>query len=235
MKNSVKGITCNPGGGQALISGSMLGFVLFFLLGNLLAKAQGLSTYDRASSATRGVELAGLYGWQFGGSLNSTAGDVSINDSDSWGVELDITVPGEIQAVMLYYRQDSRLELKEDITGSKSTLFDMSVNYFQVGGMKGVWQGNIMPFGVFTLGATLFDPKNSGIDSEWLFSVNLGLGVKIYASERVGLRLQGNLLLPIQWAGGGLWCSSGSGCSASLSGGSAILQGFAGGGLFIVI
>ncbi len=235
MKNGVKGITCKPGDRQALISGSMLGFAIFILLGNLPAKAQGLSTYDRGSGATRGIELAGLYGWQFGGSLGAAAGEVSIKDSDSWGVELDISVPGEIQAVMLYYRQDSRLELQENMTGSKSALFDMSVNYFQVGGMKGVREGNIMPFGLFTLGATLFDPKGSDIDSEWLFSVNLGLGVKIYASERVGLRLQANLLLPIQWAGGGLWCSSGSGCSVSMSGGSAILQGFAGGGLFIVI
>ncbi len=235
MENKLKGFKLRAGARQALISGSALGFALFFLLGNLSAKAQGLSTYNSGNSAARGIDLNGLYGWQFGGSLNTTAGDVSIIDSDSWGIELDVAVPEGIQAVLLYLRQDSRLELKDNLTGSKSALFDMSVNYFQAGGMKGVRQGNIMPFGLFTLGATFFDPKGSDLDSEWLFSVNLGLGVKVYASERVGLRLQANLLLPIQWAGGGLWCSSGSGCSVSVSGGSAILQGFAGGGLFIII
>jgi len=235
MKNGLNGIKFESQVRQRSIFLRIFCFVFIFMLGNLPIMAQGLPSYNQGRRATRGIELAGLYGYQFGGSLYTSDGDVNIIDTGAWGVELDVPVPKGIQAVLLYQRQDTQLERKNKITGNKSTLFDMSVNYFQIGAIKGIKRGNVMPFGMFTLGATLFEPVGSRYDSAWLFSVNLGLGVKVYASERVGLRLQFNLLMPIQWAGGAIFWSPGSGSSVGITGGTAVVQGFAGGGLFIII
>lgn len=211
----------------------LIAFMIMILLIGTKTHAQGLSTYNPQRSSTRGIELGGFYGWQFGGSLSAVQGDISIKDSDFWGLALDIPIPAGVQVELLYHRQDSKLELKQRGTNVKEPLFDMSVEYFQIGGLRGLPKGNTLPYGIFTLGATRFHPKDPSYNDEWKFSATLGLGVKVYASERVGLRLQGNLLIPFQWSGGSLWCGT-SGCSVGVSSGSAIIQGNVLGGLFIV-
>jgi hypothetical protein len=235
MKSGSDGIKQESRSGRSLISVSVLCLVFILLSGDISLMAQGLSTYD-GSKKSRGIELAGLYGWQWGGSFNGSLGEVDIEDTDAWGVELNVPVPKGIQAVLLYYRQDTQLNLEDYVTGTQNTILEMSVNYFQIGAIKGIRKGKALPFGMFTLGATLFDPVGSTTyDAEWLFSINLGLGVKFYASEKVGVRMQVNMLMPIQWGSGGVFWSPGSGTSVGISGGSAITQGFVGGGLFVII
>jgi hypothetical protein len=66
-----------------------------------------------------------------------------------------------MQAVLFYLRQDTRLELEDHILGSNNMAIDLSMNYFQVGAIRGIRHGNVMPFGMLTFGATLFDPQVS--------------------------------------------------------------------------
>ena len=91
---------------------------------------------------------------------------------------------------------------------------------------------NIRPFGAFTLGTTYFTPQEGGYQDEWKFSMTLGGGVKIWFSDRVGIRLQGRLMLPMFWGGAGFSVGTG-GSGFYLGGGTSMVQGDFTGGLII--
>jgi hypothetical protein len=178
------------------------------------------------------VEVTGLYGWQFGGSVDlSTGGSVETKDSDAYGLILSVPIQTpETQIELSYGYQGTALYRQDYWESSESFLFDMGTHYFQLGGLRGVRRDKLMPFGYGSLGATLFDPQEDGLESEWRFSMVLGVGAKFYASERMGLRAQVGMLLPFQWSGGTLWCGSG-GCTGAVSVGTTIVQGNVSGGL----
>jgi hypothetical protein len=99
--------------------------------------------------------------------------------------------------------------------------------------------GNASPFGGLTLGATRFAPgpdRFAGfeLNDEWRFAFALALGVKVYGSERFGLRFQGRLLMPFNFYGTSFWFGTG-GSGVGVSGGSAIIQGDVSGGLFVLL
>jgi hypothetical protein len=139
----------------------------------------------------------------------------------------------------MYLRMDTKLNITTYSFGRpvESEEFDMSVEYYQIGGLN-VFQmpgSNIAPFGGLTLDAARLHPKGTVDRSdERFFSATLGGGVKIYASEQIGLRLQGRLVLPFQWGGGGLWCSTG-GCSVGVGTTTSFLQGDLTAGLIIIL
>ncbi len=185
------------------------------------------------ASAQRG-ELTAFGGWQFGGQLGVREGKLRLQANENFGGMLNLDLRPGIQLELSYTRQASLLELEEPPLGTRRELFDMTVEYFQIGALY-QYEGRserVMPFGVFTLGWTAFNPDQETISSEDLFSMSIGGGAKLLLGERFGLRVQGRLLFPIQWAGGGLFCGSG-GCNAGVSGGTSIVQADVTGGLFV--
>ena len=79
------------------------------------------------------------------------------------------------------------------------------------------------PFLSGTLGFTHYgvgDKLDSGapdLNGDTFFSIVLGGGVKIFPSERIGIRLAGHLYNTILSTGSGFWCGTG-GCGVGLSG-----------------
>jgi hypothetical protein len=64
----------------------------------------------------------------------------------------------------------------------------------------------------FNLGAGWLGSGNDSFSTVTKFSVGLVAGLKIMASDKIGIRLQTNLALPITGAGGSFyWGSGGSG------------------------
>jgi opacity protein-like surface antigen len=168
------------------------------------------------------AEITAFGGWQFGGRATVRQGELKLKDAGFWGVAADVNVrPGG--AIELWYsRQETTLKLDENF-GFSRDLTDMTVEYFQAGGLLEVQRGTpAVPFVSFTLGATHYNPKERSIDGrtiddEWRFSFILGLGVKTFFSERVGARLQGHFYSTFMDTGGSLWCGGG-GCSFGLFG-----------------
>lgn len=150
-------------------------------------------------------------------------GDIDIANSASWGVVLDIDLHDGAQLELLYNRQDSHVDVIRYPAGIKENLGDLSVDYYQIGALYRQAIDSFEPFGLFTLGATRFAPKNAAYSDAWRFSVIFGLGTKVWLSQMIGLRLQGRLLMPINWSGGGLWCGFG-GCNVGVGGGSSMPQ-----------
>lgn len=155
----------------------------------------------------------------------SISGKVDIKSGFAWGVAVDVNVRPGAQVELLYHRQDSELELKR-AGGTKEDLGDIAVEYWHVGGTYGVRRDMVMPYSSVSLGGTRFDGPGG---DEWKFSMMLGLGAKVYASERIGLRLGARL--PISFTSGGV----GIGTGGVSFGGTGITQFDVIGGLVIML
>jgi hypothetical protein len=178
----------------------------------------------------RGVDIIPYFGYSFGGKVNGFNAEGKIVDSEAYGVAVDFALPFRegAQLELMWYMQPTRLDVRVFPQPNREPVFDMDVHYIQIGGIYGIQQDNILPYGTFSLGATIFHPKTNQFSDEWRFSATLGLGAKVYLSERVGIRLDGRLLLP--FTGGALWVGTG-GVSAGAT--SSIIQGNVNGGLII--
>jgi hypothetical protein len=225
------------GGNMSVIR--MLALLCIFIGFTYAQGLQPIGAQRRGRKANRGIEIGGFYGYQFGGSFTVYEGNANIIDTGNYGFFLALPIPVRrgMQLELSYSRQDTRLELKRYPSGIKENLTDLVVEFYQIGGVNQfITPGsNLVPYGMFTLGATRYHPKNSSYtDDKWMFAVTLSGGVKIFVREKIGLRLQARLLLPINWGGAGIWFGSG-GPQVGVSGGSSVLQGDVSGGLFFVL
>jgi hypothetical protein len=189
------------------------------------------------------IEITPFYGYGFNGKVVTYQGDLNIRNDAMYGLSLDITVQPGLQVELFYSRSDSRIDFVE-YRGPTYKLTDVSVNYFQIGGVRHIKKmDNIVVYGLGTLGATLFSPSGDPYDETperysyqdyWLFSLTLGGGAKVFLSDRIGLRFEGRIMMPITWAGGGFMIGTG-GSGFYFGGGSAILQAGLMGGVIIAL
>ena len=205
-------------------------FILSFLIYTPIAFAQKL-------------EITPFYGYMFAGKVTGYSGDLNVRDAGMYGIMLDLSIDPEMQIEFYYSRSDTRADFVE-FRGPTYKLTDMSVNYFQIGALRQVRKmNNIVMYGVGSLGATLFSPSGENYNETpidyyykdwWLFSLTFGGGAKIFLSEKIGLRFEGRLMMPITWAGGGFMVGTG-GSGFYLGGGSAILQASLSAGIIIAL
>jgi len=146
--------------------------------------------YHPADTYAGNIEITPTVGFTFGGSFEDeiTGTEIDVDDSISYGIILSYNISSETQVEFYYSRQPT--ELKVDgglVTGNP--LFDVDIDYFHLGGLYGRDLGNFMPYMAAGLGLTHLDPERG--DSENRFSLNLGGGLKLFLTERVGLRLEG--------------------------------------------
>jgi hypothetical protein len=175
-----------------------------------------------------GVEITPFLGYQIGGSLTTYGGEFRISDNENYGIAIDVPLKGQAEGFyleLLYLREDSDLRYKEWPNGLWRSVSDLTVEYYQVGALVERAAGSkVTPFGSMTMGTAYFDPQVPGYHVEWLFAWTLGGGVKVNLSDRLGLRFQARLLMPIDIVGGSIFCSGG-GCSWGVAGYSAMIQG----------
>ena len=176
------------------------------------------------------VKVTPFYGYQFGGHINTYQGELQIEDGENIGISIEVPYGYGTTLQFLYITQDTTLTLKNNFLGSITELFDMSVDYYHIGGTKVIDKGNVTSFFSGSLGVTMFNPDDPGYSDESLFSFSVGLGVVKNFTKNLALRVQGRLLLPIQTAGGSIFCSN-SGCAVGISGGTSIVQADVTGGL----
>ena len=185
-------------------------------------------------SFTQGVEIVPFVGYMFGGSINFVEGKINITDGVDYGVSLLIPVQRYIDVEINYTRMDGtlRFEPHDDYTvpprNLKAEETNLITSYFQLGVVGAFSRNNpnIIPFGSFSLGATLFSIDN--YSDTWRFSITAGLGAKFMFSEHVGVMLRGRLMLPMAFSGVGGFCGVGtraSDCGLTLSGWTTIIQG----------
>ncbi|TDI35649.1 MAG: hypothetical protein E2P02_27555 [Acidobacteria bacterium] len=152
------------------------------------------------------VEIALFYGYQFGDSFVVSRGEVKYDGSANRGFTLGVEIEDDLKFEFLYRRADTKLKFRELGGIGQETLFDMSVQYFH-GGILYEVDASERVRGFFTgsAGVSYFDPE-SDFSGEWKFSFAGGVGVKVFMSDNIGIRLRGRLLFPVLGTSGGFGC-----------------------------
>jgi hypothetical protein len=94
----------------------------------------------------------------------------------------------------------------------------------------------LVPYGLLNVGILSTSSEGTptiASESNTWFTAGLGGGLRYYLNDRIGIRLQARLLLPMQFGGVGFGCgigTGGGGCGAGVSTYTNIIQGdFTGG------
>ncbi len=188
------------------------------------------------------IEISPFGGYLLGGSVKFYQGKFKVENSASYGGMLAIKARGGNFVELSYTRMDSRGEWRpysNYSTDYPPTTVDLAVNYLQINSLNEFPLDNeaIRPYGTIGIGASWFHPKDQGED-EWLFAMNAGLGLKYFFNDRIGIRLQARLLLPMIFNGGGFYFGIGTGGVSSgvgVTSTTPIVQGDFTGGLVIAL
>ena len=159
-----------------------------------------------------------------------------------WGAGLEFRMHEYYGIELLYQRLDTHApidylpynSISNDI---KSANVKVGMNYIMLGGTRSLHAGGgkAEPYGGFMLGVAIINAENDDLqtptsNSATKFAWGLRLGTNIWASEKVGIKLQTQLLSVPQGAGGGLYFGTG-GAGVGVTTYSSMLQFILGGGL----
>ena len=161
------------------------------------------------SETSAQTEIFGFGGYMMTTSVPVAQGDLQVKDVPNYGLGVDFTLRRGVELELLWISEQTHVKIKRYPSGITDDLFDMNTHYFQIGGVWEMGRGKTRPFGAFTIGATLFDSKDATRKDEWLASLTLGGGGKFDLSKSFGIRLQGRILVPLIFSGGGLWVGTG--------------------------
>ena len=151
------------------------------------------------------VELTPLYGYTISGKVTGYYGTTyDVKDNAMFGGMLSVEIDRGSYVELSYVRTNTDLLItKRDFEQNQ---VGMGIEHYQVGMLREFKEGKVAPFGKVMLGTTRYVQTTDGDSRYWLFSVGIGGGAKIMFSDRIGLRLHTNLILPMEFAGGGLFC-----------------------------
>jgi opacity protein-like surface antigen len=133
----------------------------------------------------------------------------TIKDGLAYGVSLGVMLSPTSQVEFMWSQTNSQ------VTGSiiqpspeQQELFDIHTSQFHVNFIylfPRSSSNRVIPYFLVGLGLTLADPKGE-VNGETRFSWSLGGGIKIMASERVGLRFQGKWIPTYINTSSEVWC-----------------------------
>jgi opacity protein-like surface antigen len=182
------------------------------------------------------IEVTPSYGYQFGAKLGYGPNYLKLNDSDQFGITVGIETYSGLMAEFTYINMSSELRLRDVVFAPLETrLADLNIDWFLVGATRYLKEGKVKPFAGAGMGLVVVSPKNENLEiisnslnSTTKFAFNFKAGVSIMFSEVVGLKLQGDLFFPVNWAG----VYVGTGGAGISTGSTVILGGFSGGLVF---
>jgi opacity protein-like surface antigen len=207
--------------------------VILILLG-FLTLTSGKSVAQSAR-----VEITPFGGYLLGGSVKFYEGKFKIENAASYGAMLAVKARGGNFVELSYTRMDSKGYWEpyyNYIIDLPADTFDIAMNYLQINSLNEFNLDNesIKPYGTAGMGASWIHPKEGDANDEWMFTFNAALGLKYFFSDRIGIRLQARMILPMIFNGGGFYFGYGSG-GAYVSSTTTMVQGDFTGGLIVVL
>jgi opacity protein-like surface antigen len=211
---------------------SVVAFTILFFLTPFVSQGQAL------------IEVSPFAGYMFGGSLKLYEGKLKAENAANYGVAVDFKIARDMQIELMWTQMNTEAQFNTyyGYDNLATRKFDLNVGYIQIGSVREMDFDKVHPFAVVSLGTTYFIPSNvtyldgttTDVDDEWKFSMTLGAGAKIWITDKVGIRLQGNLMLPMFWGGAGFTVGTG-GAGFTLGAGTSMVQGSFTGGLIFAL
>lgn len=145
---------------------------------------------------------------------DDTGEEFDLDDSNAFGLILNIRAKPQGQWEILYAKQSTELDTGGTLVGAPS--IDLDVEYLQIGGSYLFDTDKVQPFIALTLGVTHFDPQFADLDSENYFSASFGGGIKLNPEGRIGARLEGRVYSTFLDTSSDIFCSSNFGVGECL-------------------
>ena len=174
------------------------------------------------------ITLEGFGGWLWTGSAGYN-GSIKVDDLGNYGIRAGVEPNDYMLIEFEWNHTETNIHWFDVIEGN--TTEPVIMNYYMLGFNKQMSEGPAVPYGLVNLGVMNLKGQTLNFSSNW-FTVGLGGGIKYYFVEKVGIRLQARLLLPMQFAGIGFGCGGG-GCGSSVSTWTSTIQGDFTGGLIL--
>lgn len=168
------------------------------------------------------IELSPLIGYETGAYIHYNGGDLHIIGGMNYGGSMDVGMGHGRYVELSYTRMNGRLD--NETNHNTVTLTDLNVDYYSIGVLQEMRPDEkVTPYGMFTLGWVNYRPLDN-YSNENKMHISLAGGVKINASEKVAIRLQARLLMPLFYTGGTIYVGGG-GAGYGVSGGIYGVQG----------
>lgn len=156
------------------------------------------------------VEITPQYGYQLGAKYNYYGGYLKLHDSDQYGLTVGINASDDVTVEFMWAQQNSKVSVKDAIFYPKETeISDIQANHYQLGAIHMFGYSDARPFAGLSAGWSTWNPEDSFLDSHTTFTLGISGGLKYFFSDRIGLRLQTQLLIPMNY--GGFYVGSGGG------------------------
>jgi hypothetical protein len=195
------------------------------------------------------IEIGGFGGWLWTGSIPAWRQDIKVSDEGNYGATIGYRINDEMQVDFEWNHTTNTATFRlYDLSGIPTgdpVNVPLTMNYYMLG-FNYLVPGNepLIPYGLINLGilnAKSDSYTNSdgqtypGSSNNW-FTAGLGGGLRYYLSDRIGIKVQARLLLPMQFSSIGFGCgigTGGSGCGAGVSTYTSIIQGDFTGGIVL--
>ena len=159
------------------------------LIAGVLSIACALGTASPLQA--QGIEITPFGGYRFGGDFfELIAGrPVDTDGAPAIGAIVDVPLGDGLQVEGLFTHQDAHVEMESGPFGPLRRA-KVTVDHFQGGALQEYQDGRVRPFATGMLGLTRYAGEG---DSEIRFSLGAGGGVKLFATENIGVRLNGQV------------------------------------------
>jgi outer membrane protein W len=190
-----------------------------------------ISIFINNTISAQTVELTAAYGYQFGSKSEYGWNEyVKFDEGDQYSFTIGVDMFQGVMTEVTYTHQSTSIIQKDNELGTEK-LMDLNADWIMVGASKYLTKDKLRPFIGGGLGMAIFNPNNEiprvgRVDTKFYLAFSAKAGVNYMFTEQLGINVQGNLMIPIQW--GGVYIGTGG---AGLSGSSNILVGGFSGGL----
>ena len=175
------------------------------------------------------VEITPQYGYQVGAKYNYYGGYLKLDSSDQYGLTFGINASDDVTIEFMWAQQNTSLRIKDfQFYPRETELSDIVVNHYQIGAIHMFGYNEARPFVGLSAGWSTFNPDIDIYDGTTTFTLGLSGGLKYFFTDRIGIRIQSQLLMPVSW--GGAYIGTGGG---GVTAGGSILQLNFSGGLII--
>lgn len=188
-----------------------------------------IALFSQPLLAQPAFTLEAFGGWLWTGSAGYN-NSIKVDDKGNYGVRGGVS-PNEAMVIEFEWNHTDTRLIWNNVIGSGNETEDVAMNYYLLGFNMQKSEGPAIPYGLFNIGVLNVKGQTLNFSENW-FTVGLGGGLKYYVSDRIGIRLQARLLLPMQFAGVGFGCGTG-GCGSGVSTYTSTIQGDFTGGIIL--